>query len=148
MSLISTKVDSFIEEIQTDKRQAIWCARLSDGTTAYMDDGRPGLEEYSAWVRLGQHCREKSLRVTDLWLKFRTNVITNIVPSNADGYCFVKKAVGTLGSSVTSHLYVLGSLQYGRLVCSEYKIPELVCVISEESREPDYSSSMVILNAK
>lgn len=135
--------DDFTAELQSDRRQALWQARLSDGTVATMDDGRPGASPHSAWVRLGEHCRASGLAVESLWLKFRSNAARRIVPDGADGYFFCKSALGMLNSKDTFSFFLVGYLRDSKLVVQRWQVPELILVDVEE-RDPDYSGHCLI----
>lgn len=87
----------------TDAR---WIANLSDGTTCYQDDGRPGEAEPSAWARLREHCRDKGVWVVGLSIQFRSNVVA-AAPSGAFSYFFRKNVVGWLNGR-TDHNYLTG----------------------------------------
>jgi hypothetical protein len=45
--------DEYVTELQHDRATAIWLVKLDDGSVIAMDDGRPGENPSSAWIRLG-----------------------------------------------------------------------------------------------
>lgn len=135
--------DDYTAELQTDRGQALWQAELSSGEVVTMDDQRPGVDEPSAWVRLGHYCRRNGLHVRRLWLKFRSNVARDILPADADGYFFCKSVVGMMNSTETYHFYLVGCLRDGELVVQRWQVPELVR-IEQERRAVDYDSPCLI----
>jgi len=136
--------DDYTDELQTDRGQAVWQAELSSGEVVTMDDGRPGVDEPSAWVRLGHYCRRNGLRIRRLWLKFRSNVARDILPADADGYFFCKSALGMLNSADTYHFYLVGFIRDGSLTVQRWQVPELV-LIESESRPIDPASPCLVM---
>ncbi len=75
---VSLSPDDYVEEMQ-ERRYAVWIAKLTDGTSVWMDDGRPGVRPDSAWLRLCDYVAVHKLRIVDIDLKFRTNRICNSI---------------------------------------------------------------------
>jgi hypothetical protein len=119
-----------------------WVAVLSDKTTVYQDDDRPGLAEPSAWIRLKNHCQENLLHIVQFWLQFRSNRVA-VGPFDADGYYFVKSAFGIWGEGVTYHSFVAGTLIDGEVVGAKWKVPELM-PIQMISRRVELDSPTII----
>jgi hypothetical protein len=117
-----------------------WVAELSDGTTAYEDDGRPGADPPQAWLRLGEHCRRHGLRIVAMRLQHRTRIVE--LPPGKDGYYHAKLAFGVAGGESFS-AYKAGYLEGGVLRVGTWKTPELE-PMGEEEREPDMSSPCLI----
>jgi hypothetical protein len=65
--------DDYTRSLETDRRQALWRAELSDGRVVVMDDGRPGVSPDSAWLRLAEEVRRTGVRIRRLWPQFRSN---------------------------------------------------------------------------
>lgn len=125
-SILTSQYDDYVASRQDDHREAIWYVELSDGTTVYQDDFRPGLNPWSAWLRLGTHCRESGLRIRSLSLRFRSHVEDHILPRDADGYYFAKSAVRLLEGGDTAHFYLVGDLKSDDLKVYRWAVPELV----------------------
>lgn len=141
--MISFSYDEYIQDMQ-DQGIVIWVAELSDGRSVYMDDGRPGAEPYSAWLRLRHFLRsEVTLRVNTIYLRFRSNVVREITPYRADGYFFVKKLMGEWGSEKPIGFYILGHMNGDKIITTEWKVPELLKV-EDSSRETDLDCESLI----
>lgn len=121
----------FVAELQTDRATAVWYARLSDGREVVMDDGRPGEEQPSAWLRLADHCLTQNVRVTALWLAFRSHVLRHILPENAEGYFFCKNAVKTKGLRDTLSFYLVGHVDGDRVHIQRWRVPGLMPIGAE-----------------
>ena len=126
--MICFSEDDFVRTLQLEKKTAIWIAELSDGRLVYQDDGRPGLDEPSAWKRLSLFLEKEVLKITNISLKFRSHKHTNILPSNQDGYFFSKSSAGLWGSRTTYHFYLLGHLCDGVIKVQKWKVPELLLI--------------------
>src|SRR4051812_18382888 len=107
--------DDYVRELQEDHATAVWVAELSDGSTVYMDDGRPGVTPHSAWLRLAGHLAKSGLGIRELWLKFRSNEL-RILPSGAAGYFFSKSVVGLLYECSSLSFYLMGVLTGDKVV--------------------------------
>ncbi len=135
MPLICTADDDFILSRQMDHAQAQWLARLASGPTVIQDDGRPGIEPHSAWLRLGKHCQETGDRIVEFWLRFRTHTVRDIMPLNADGYFFAKQAARSLHVRTdTLEFLLVGYLQNETLRVQRWKVPELF-MLDEQKRD-------------
>ena len=141
--MICTTEDEFIRELQEDRGQALWKAKLSDGSVVIMDDHRPGVQPHSAWTRLYQHCEANDVHITKFWIQFRDNVFADILPENADGYFFSKSCLAVMSEIDTINLFVMGALHEGRLVVQKWHVPDLT-KIDEEERDPNYSGPCLI----
>ncbi len=135
--------DDYIRELQDDRGMAVWRARLSNGQGVVMDDGRPGVEPVSAWLRLADHCCQTGAHLTKLWLSFRTNVHQDILPENADGYFFCKSALGQRGSRQTHMFYLVGALTNGVLTVQKWRVPSLTHV-ANDVRDPHAAPECLI----
>jgi hypothetical protein len=103
-----------------------WVVRLSNDEVVYEDDGRPGVEPASAWIRLGQYCREANLRVVQMWLQFRSSRI-EVTPADAPGYYLAKSVFAVWGDGRSYESYVVGTLREDGLVATtRWRTPELV----------------------
>lgn len=137
---MSTQVCTVDDAYVRDRMR--WVVVLSNGETVYEDDGRPGLEEPSAWKRLKTYCCEKKIYIVEMWLQFRSNRVM-VEPRNADGYFLTKSAFGVWGNKETFHAYVAGVLVDGFVKTVKWKIPELVA-LENQVREADPDSPMLI----
>lgn len=121
-----------------------WVVDLSDGTTVYQDDDRPGVTPTSAWPRLKAYCDEQGVSIIRMRLQFRTNVIA--LPANAPGYFFVKTAnIAIGGDSVNIRGYRVGILAGTDIYVTHYVVPELE-VLDKDVRPLAGSEEMVIIN--
>lgn len=138
--------DDFTRFLEDDRRTALWRARLSDGRVIVQDDGRPGMEPASAWLRLKSHLQEHSgLSLLSLWIQFRSHHKKNILPENASGYFFCKSEIGFWGSGSSQSFYLLGALQNGVLTVQKWSVPELI-LVETKVREIDSAGDCLILN--
>lgn len=135
----------FVDELQTDRATAVWRATLSNGRTAVMDDGRPGVKQPSAWLRLRDHCLLHGLYITKLWLTFRSNIMEGILPENADGYFFCHGTEGWRGSKRTTPFCLLGAMVNGKLTIQKWRVPFLLHV-ETFTRDPEAAPECLIRN--
>lgn len=124
-------MDEYLDELQTERRQALWSARLSTGEVVTMDDGRPGLEPESAWLRLASRCASEGVSVRELWLHFRSNVVRSILPTDAAGYFFSKAVMGFLTSGQTHWFFLVGHLVGDEVHVQKWAVPELILMETE-----------------
>ncbi len=109
------------------------------------DDGRPGFEERSAWVRLRTYLEHTGLRIVAMWLQFRSNSVTPL-PDNASGYFFSKSVMGMLTSTEQFYFYLVGYINSdGAVVIYKYCTPELM-LIEVEERGKEASTKCLIEN--
>ena len=134
--------DSFLED------KTVWVAELSDGSTVYQDDHRPGIDEPIAWKRLRLHCQRGGLKINALRLKFRSHVET-ISDTDVDGYYFSYGLTKELSADSNQiDYYICGFFRDKLLCCKWYKVPEII-VTSEKQREvleQDKNSESFIFN--
>ena len=119
-SFVCTSYDDFLQ----DKDQAVWYVTLSDGSSVFQDDDRPGFEPI-AWLRLKNHCEINKLNITGIFVKFRSHV--EFSGSSDEGYFFRRKALGGWGMEKTDQYYVIGTIKDGVIHCKHWKIPEVIC---------------------
>jgi hypothetical protein len=119
-----------------------WVAVLANGETIYEDDGRPGLDEPSAWKRLKMYCKGHKTYIIELWLQFRSNRV-QVQPTHADGYYLVKCVFGFWGEVSTHHAYIVGALVDGKIHASKWQSPDLT-LLESSTRIPDYESPSLI----
>lgn len=133
--MICTTRDEYIQSIEED--QTLWIATLNDGTTVYQDDGRHIL---SAWSRLKEYCEENNVYITGLKIKFRDHV--EHLPSNKDGYYFIKCSECYMGSKPT-HNYVVGYIESGQIITIKYRVPEIL-KMDDGVRDIEKNSNLLI----
>lgn len=138
---VSTSLDGYINRYADSN--PIWIASLSDGSTVYQDDGRPGEEPPSAWERLGQHCKDGNLHITGMKIKNRSHV--EVVGTGGDGYYFCKCAGKFMFGDDTNHSFIVGVLENGELRVRHWSLPE---IIPNEFESRDPSEAGVCLIAK
>lgn len=120
--LISTKKDKFITSF--NERNTRWEATLNNGEVVLQDDGRPHVDEHSAWIRLKQYCDYHKLYITKMRFGFMSNM--KRLPENMDGYYFAKGARGAFGMSKTIHLFFVGYIKNDELFVECWKVPEML----------------------
>lgn len=127
-----------------------WVITLNSGHTIWQDDDREGTEPKSAWIRLGNYCRESGDFITNFIIQFRSH--KEHLPPNQDGYYFVKSILGSFHTHENFHFMVAGwTLNENPNGCiirtREYKIPELI-EISSEDREVEKDDICLIRKPK
>lgn len=131
--------DDFIFE------KPMWIALLSNGEKVYQDDGRPNLEDYSAWIRLRSYLKETKLKITSLYFRFRSNIVY-LLPENAEGYYFSNGVIGQLSSDFSINLFVCGEINGNIARIRNIKIPELLVMSEEDRIIEDFSINPIIMN--
>jgi len=114
---LCTNRDDFIWD------RAIWIATLEDGAEIWQDDDRPGVNEPSAWIRLGKYVKASGNRIVKMQLRFRTHIIT--LPKGKS-YYFTKGILGSTASKSCSYFLCAGSQEGQEIDVRWYKTPELV----------------------
>jgi DNA-binding NarL/FixJ family response regulator len=137
--------DDYTRELETDHGQALWRAELSDGRVVVMDDGRPGVDPPSAWLRLADEVRRTGVRVVRLWPQFRDNAQRDCLPANAEGYFLAKAALGMWGLANTLHFMLVGYLQGDEIVLQRWSVPELI-LVEVERRDAKAAGDCLIRN--
>lgn len=138
--------DDFTRSLSEDRGMALWQVRLSDGRIVTMDDGRPGEEIPSAWIRLGLFIRETGLRITKMWLKFRGRIESCGLPENADAYFFARSIITDMAGN-QANFYVVGYETDGRLFVETWSVPSLILVMGEQ-RDQSKAGESLIRNPK
>jgi hypothetical protein len=123
-----------------------WVAELTDGQVVYRDDFRPGCSPPIAWTRLKQYCEHYGLGVKRLWLKNRDHFETP-VPNDAEGYYMVNKIGKSWGDRRDTCGFVIGHLQNGVILCSEWQVPELL-LVGDSTRDPVKYQECLIVNPR
>lgn len=118
-NVICTIQDDFVKE------KVHWIANLNSGLTVYQDDHRPGIQPYSAWVRLKEYLTETGDYITNMYLQFRSH-IEKPLPENCDGYFFAYNDIAISISKITLSFYKIGFLKGKVIVIQRWKIPELL----------------------
>lgn len=140
--MISLSIDDFI----IDKDKTIWVASLSDGTTVYQDDDRPGLEPI-AWFRLKKYVYENNLDIIGLKIKFRSHIETILSENERYDGVFFKRGVLAFCGQETRHLYIVGGVKDGIIYSETWKIPEILLEEKENRILEDEPRKCVILNS-
>lgn len=79
---LSWEIDEFLAG------KSIWSARLSDGTTVYGDDDRPGREPANSWLRLRSYIEGTGLKIDQLY--FHSGAYVVELPKSDYGYAVVR----------------------------------------------------------
>ena len=119
---LSKEFDSYINQYADSN--PIWIAELSNGEKVYQDDGRPNVQPESAWLRLGQYCKENDLYIEGIKVRNRSHV--EDVGFGHDGYFFCKGAGALLFQDMTVHTFNIGHIEGGKLYVRTWKLPELI----------------------
>lgn len=127
--MICLKDDDFTQSKFLNESR--WEAYLSDGTIALQDDDREGIED-SAWIRLKQYLKDTNLKINNLSLRFRDNVIYP-VPPNSAGYMLRRGVLSTLHQQDTRKLIIVGHLDLveNKILAQTWFSPELIRFSSE-----------------
>ena len=125
---VCTEVDMYVGKFSDSN--AMWIVELSNGEKVFQDDGRPGLKEHSAWIRLKYYCTENNLYIKSMKLKFRSHEID--IGKDDEGHYFCKGVSGLMFDDDTRHLYMAGALkENGSLLVRSWMVPELEPEASE-----------------
>ena len=116
MRLCTKETDKFLKE------KTIWVAELSDGAIVYQDDGRPGLDQPSAWLRMKDYVDENNLYIENLSIKFRSHVEKI---RSGEFYHFSKAIACMVGESYEDY-FIFSSLNSGKLTRVWYMIPHIL----------------------
>ena len=124
--MISQTEDSFISE--QAEHNSRWVVTLSDGSSVYYDDYRPGLDQHSSWARLKTFCDQTGLHITSMYLQFRSHYEN--IPPNKEGYFFSKCVRGVLKQEEerTHHFFLCGYIEDGKVKILKYSVPELIVI--------------------
>ena len=132
--MICTVCDDFVPELR-------WIVELSNGLTVYQDDGRPGLEPASAWIRLKSYLQEYSLvKIEKFRIEFRSHI--EYLPDRQEGYYFSLGVGATWGGSTDRH-FNTGILVGDEIRIITWKVPELI-VFSTETRKKEQGGQCLI----
>jgi hypothetical protein len=135
--------DDFIAE------KVQWIATLSDGTSVYQDDNRPGEKQPIAWLRLASYIKDKQKELGEfgiekLQIKF-WNHIEEAAPSNALAYYWINGVEAFSGATRTYYQYVVGSVVANseKLQIIKWLVPEILPLEYEERNIP-YGDDLLI----
>ncbi|MAZ56610.1 hypothetical protein CL653_02365 [bacterium] len=124
----------------------VWVATLSNGEEIYQDDGAYPEEERSAWIRLANYCKQNKLGIDVLKARFKSHEIE--VGRNVDGFYFCKAIMGSMGSSVCTHYYILGAVKKDVVTKTKWVVPEFIS--EEEYTDPlsECNTDCLIINGR
>lgn len=105
-----------------------WQVQLSDGQVVFQDDGRPGIEPASAWIRLGNCLKQHpDIGIVRFGVYFRNN--SHFLPDEKAGYYFSKGLLQGVGALNGLDYYVMGWLEHPDEVIFHWiKVPELLLI--------------------
>lgn len=127
-----------MDEYEYRDSNAIWVAKLSDGTTASQYD-----HCQNSWWLLKDRLKDTNIKIEKLWLQARSNKL-EILPEHASGYFFIKSMGGPIGAA--TKLYKIGfCLDENRIKCYSVAVPEL-CVQFEYFEERGKLEHSIIWN--
>jgi len=109
-----------------------WEALLSDGSVCIEDNDRPEYKERSAWLRLKEYLKETNLKINNIIVRFRDNIITP-VPPNAPAYMIRDGAFSLFMKQETKKLLIIGFLhpEEQKVHTQVFFVPELRRLYSE-----------------
>ena len=116
MNLCTKEKDKFLRE------KTIWVAKLSDGTIVYQDDGRPGLDQPSAWLRMKGYVEKNDLHIEELSIKFRSHV----EKIRSGEYYHFSKAIACMVGESYEDYFIFSTLRSGKLTRVWYMIPHII----------------------
>ena len=124
----------------------VWVATLSNGEEVYQDDGAHPDQENSAWIRLSNYCKQNELDIDVLKARFKSHEIE--VGRNTEGFYFCKAIMGSMGSSVCTHYYILGVIDKDVVNKTKWIVPEFIS--EEEYTDPLLECNMdcLIINGR
>lgn len=106
--------------------KTLWIVRLSSGEEIHSEE--------MSWQSLAQYLKEKSLRITEMQLRFRDHSVR--MPSNARGYYFTKACGASMGVG-SFEFFVAGVLNDENMVERIwFYVPELE-VHQKDVKSPD-----------
>lgn len=117
---LCTHPDFFIED------KPIWYVDLANGTKVYQDDDREGQEQSCAWKRLFTYCKEQSVGIVSMALRFRSHIVHLPKQEGTEGYYFSYGVIKEITDSETQSHYICGTVKDGELSCEWYSTPELL----------------------
>jgi len=134
MNLCTKEKDKFLKE------KTIWVAKLSDGTTVYQDDDRPGLVQPSSWLRMKEYVDENGLYIEELSIKFRSHV----EKVRSGEYYHFSKAIACMIGEDYENYFIFSTLKAGKLTRVWYMIPHILITnktVTEELKK--YKPNMI-----
>lgn len=121
---VCTSLDSWMEETWVFSTR--WIVQLSNGETVWQDDGRPGLKEASAWVRLKNYCELFNLHITSMCLKFRNHTYGTVF-ENKEAYFFSKSLKASFKSAKTMDVLNIDYYLFGYKDGDKVHITKVTC---------------------
>jgi len=127
-SEVCTQLDKWMDDTWVHSTR--WVVELSNGETVWQDDGRPGLDEDSAWVRLKNYCENNGYTIKSMRLQFRNNKPEQVY-SGGESYFFSKLIRASFGTSkndqvLNTHYYLVGMQKDGAVYIDKWLVPALV----------------------
>lgn len=139
--MITLKEDDYI--INQNIFSAQWIAELSDGTTAYQDDGHPERSNQPSWLRLSLYLKQTRLNIVSLKLRYRSN-IADTLPRNAEGYFFSNMMYSIFGSH-SGTCYVIGYKDGDVIKTEDWLVPNLT-LLKTDQRELIFNDFLIVNN--
>lgn len=123
--MICTTLDDFVLE----KDVAYWTAELNNGLIVYQDDGRPGYEEQSAWLRLKKYCETHNLFVRKMRITFRSH--TELCGESDTGFFFSLGIFANCLVQRQQQRFICGPIKDGAIHITIWAVPEILSVETE-----------------
>lgn len=153
--MICTDYDQWLK----DQDRTIWIVELKHeigqgDCTVYQDDGRPGIDEPNAWIRL-RNClkQDDEFCIERLAVQFRDH--REYLPIDKHPYCgvnrtggvyFAKGVVADMFNPHPSNYYVLGVVEEDRVHKYWYRIPEVILYDQTWDPIPSPDDPRLIIN--
>lgn len=155
--MICTEYDQFLK----DRDKTVWVCDIeihpySPGIiarkTVYQDDGRPGLEEPNAWLRLKKYKElgfrgsgDGHVKIKQIHCQFRDHRET-IPIEYPNGVYFTKGLSADMFNPHPTNYYVLGVVEGDKIHKYWYRIPEVILFEETWDSLPDRNDPRLILN--
>lgn len=155
--MICTEYDQFLRE----KDKTVWVCDIEihpyshgiiTNKQVFQDDGRPGLDEPKAWVRLKEYMAlgrrgsgDGHIRIKRIHCQFRDHIET-IPLEYPNGVYFSYGAGGNMFSPHTENYYVLGVVEGDRVHKYWYRVPEVILYDETWDEIPPVEDARLIMN--
>lgn len=119
----------FLKEYRKNKN-CIWIkVKLTNGKEFYFN-------HYPSWKGIKLYCEQNAAFIEEFNLQFRSHEIIIDIPTDLDGFYFVRSILGQMGAD-SKHYYTVGLIHGDKVQKHMYIIPEL---IQEKSYEDTIES--------
>ncbi len=115
-----------------------WYLRLNDGTMVYQDDCI-NHDPQSAWERLCSYCDSSKQYIDQIWIRFRSNIVT--LPTGKSGWWLKKGILAGITKDMQrrwpdQHFFIIGYVEDNVLKVTKWRLPELIDWEQEDREIP------------